>query len=88
MACPPSRPESGVWPDHIEQGVSGLLVEPEDPAGLAAALVAVIQDPDLRHHSADGALRGAGRFDAAAAVRRQESVYLALLGELATSETG
>lgn len=34
--------------DVIEDGVTGLLVEPGDPAGLADALRAVIADADLR----------------------------------------
>jgi glycosyltransferase involved in cell wall biosynthesis len=80
LGVPTVATRVGGLADHIEQGVSGLLVDPEDPAALAAALVAVIQDPDVRRRLAEGALRGAGRFDAAAAVRRQESVYLALLG--------
>ena len=34
--------------DLIEHGSNGLLVDPEDSAGLAKALATLIQDPDLR----------------------------------------
>jgi len=35
-------------PEAVEDGASGLLVEPEDAAGLAAALLALIRDPARR----------------------------------------
>lgn len=36
----------GGLPDLVEDGVNGLLVEPQDPAALAAALVTVLRDPE------------------------------------------
>src|SRR5690606_26356994 len=42
-----STPISGV-PELIEDGRTGLLVPPQDPAALAAALARLIGDPKLR----------------------------------------
>ena len=35
-------------PEMIEEGESGSLVDPSDPAGLAGALLPLIRDPALR----------------------------------------
>jgi glycosyltransferase involved in cell wall biosynthesis len=37
----------GGIPEIIEDGVSGLLVPPRDPAALAAALIRLLEDPEL-----------------------------------------
>ena len=39
---------SGPGPEVVEHGVSGLLVDPHDPAAIADALVAVLTDADRR----------------------------------------
>jgi phosphatidylinositol alpha-1,6-mannosyltransferase len=39
---------AGGVPDAVSEGVSGLLVEPGDPAGLARALVELLSDPARR----------------------------------------
>lgn len=46
--------------DHVQHGVSGLLVEPDDPHALAASITAVCRDPELLHTLAAGAA-AAGR---------------------------
>ena len=38
----------GGLPEVVEDGGSGLLVAPEDPAGLAGALIALAGDHDRR----------------------------------------
>jgi glycosyltransferase involved in cell wall biosynthesis len=38
----------GGIPEVIEDGVNGLLVRPDDPTGLAAAIARLLGDPDLR----------------------------------------
>jgi glycosyltransferase involved in cell wall biosynthesis len=38
----------GGLPDLVEEGVTGLLVEPQDPAGLAAAIATLLADPQRR----------------------------------------
>ena len=49
---------AGSIPNLVDDGVSGLLVPPEDPRALAAALVRVLSDRELAERLADGA-RGA-----------------------------
>ncbi len=39
---------SGALPEFVREGETGLLVEPEDPASLAAAIAALAGDPELR----------------------------------------
>jgi glycosyltransferase involved in cell wall biosynthesis len=63
--------------DHVGAD-SGVLVPPDDPPALAAALARVLADPQLRARLADGATLAAREFDASSAVARQEAVYAAL----------
>src|SRR5204863_2511233 len=49
---------AGSIPDLVEDGVSGLLVDPDDPAALADALVRVLSNRALAEQLSDGA-RGA-----------------------------
>ena len=81
LACISTR-VSGV-PELIEDGVTGILVEPRDVAALAGALSRLIADPGLRQRLGDagferttvafsmqaGADRLAGRFAASVAPR-------------------
>jgi glycosyltransferase involved in cell wall biosynthesis len=46
---------AGSIPDLVEDGVSGLLVSPEDPAALADALVRVLSDRTLAERLGEGA---------------------------------
>jgi len=39
----------GALPDYVEDGATGLLVPPADAPALAAAIVRLLQDDDLRH---------------------------------------
>ncbi len=68
----------GGLPDAVVDGESGLLVAPEDPERLADALGTVIDDTGLRGRLAAGAAVAGDRFDARAAIRRQEAVYAKL----------
>ena len=67
---------SGGVPDAVDDGVSGLLVGPDDPAALAAGLTRVLSDESLRRWLSCGARARAARsgWDATAAaiVRRLE----------------
>jgi phosphatidylinositol alpha-1,6-mannosyltransferase len=38
---------AGGIPDAVEDGVSGLLVDPEDPGEVASAVTRILEDPDL-----------------------------------------
>lgn len=65
---------SGGVPDAVDDGVSGLLVPPDDPAALAAALTRVLTDDALRRWLACGARARAERsgWDVAAdAIQRR-----------------
>jgi glycosyltransferase involved in cell wall biosynthesis len=46
---------AGSIPDLVEDGVAGLLVPPDDPAQLAAALARVLSDRQLAERLGDGA---------------------------------
>lgn len=62
--CPVVASRTGGIPELIEDGESGLLVEPGDPGALAAALNRLLASPELRHRLAAGARRRAEeRFD-------------------------
>jgi len=65
----------GGLPDVIEDGRSGLLVDPEDPGALARAILALAADEDLRAKLARRALELAWQFDSQGPVRRLEAVY-------------
>ena len=50
---------AGGIPDIVADGVSGVLVPPEDPVALADALVRVLSDAELQRRLAEGARAGA-----------------------------
>ncbi len=60
----------------LEHDVSGLLVEPQDPPALAAAVLAAARDAGLRHRLGE---RGRARLEAAFSfevrMRREEAFY-------------
>jgi glycosyltransferase involved in cell wall biosynthesis len=70
----------GGIPEVVTDGHDGLLVDPGDPAGLAAALVALLDDPRRREELGRNAAERAGQFDLTTAVRRIERVYDEALG--------
>lgn len=60
-------------PEFVEQGLSGRLVPPGDPAALAAALERLARDPEERRRLGDGArLRLQNDFTSAAGFNRIE----------------
>ncbi len=66
-------------PEAIEDGVNGLLVEPDAPAQLADACLRLLADPALRARFAEAARqRAADRFG----IERQRDAYLAIYREL------
>jgi glycosyltransferase involved in cell wall biosynthesis len=69
----------GGVPDLIDDGMHGLLVEPRDPDGLAAAVAALLRDRDRAAQLGSRARERRRRvFDLDVTVRALESLYLEL----------
>jgi glycosyltransferase involved in cell wall biosynthesis len=73
--------------DMIADGENGLLVPPGDEGKLAAAMVRLLTDTDLRARLAAGAREGVRRFTASAVAERLEAVY-ARVAPLESSTSG
>jgi glycosyltransferase involved in cell wall biosynthesis len=72
----------GGIPAMVQEGISGYLVPPEDPAALATALVKVVRDPALRNSMGRASYQlFTQRYHASAMAERVESVYRLALGE-------
>jgi glycosyltransferase involved in cell wall biosynthesis len=72
----------GGLPDIIEDGVTGRLVPPHDPAQLAAAILDVLHDPEHAQEMARVAQeRGRQRFDAKMLTREVFDHYHALVSD-------
>ncbi|GIW02963.1 glycosyltransferase family 4 protein [Roseiflexus sp.] len=67
----------GGFPEVIDEGRTGLLVPPRDPAALAAAVRALLDDPARRRAMAAAAPEWAAQFAWSAVVDRIEAVYVA-----------
>lgn len=65
----------GGVPEVFDDGVEGLLVSPQDPPALAAALGKLYDDSDLRSEMGIAAVERARQFDIRRAVRRTEQIY-------------
>jgi len=62
--------EGGAVPEVVEAGVSGLLVEPDDDAGVSDALTRVLTDRDLRVSLSQAGLARVRRYDAPIVARQ------------------
>ncbi len=72
----------GGIPEVIVDGVHGLLVEPDNPSALIAAMKRLATDPGLRHELAcAAAARVASEFTAARVAREVTRVYEAILSQ-------
>lgn len=66
-------------PEIVDDPATGLLVEPHDVGGLAAALARVLDDPALRARmGAEALIRSRADYTWAANARRMEDVYAAV----------
>ena len=63
--------------------VNGLLVSPDSIAGMAAALLRLATDADLRRHLGEGAYRTSRQYDAYAIAER----WVGIFGEARTART-
>jgi glycosyltransferase involved in cell wall biosynthesis len=71
----------GAIPDAVMDGETGLLVPPRDPDRLAAALDALLRDPERAHRMGEaGRERARTHFSAQAALSALEGLYQELAG--------
>jgi glycosyltransferase involved in cell wall biosynthesis len=73
---------SGGIVDLVDDGVTGLLVAPRDPARLSAALATVVNDREAAAAMGRAALKRVRSFTASAVVGRVEGVYERLMAGL------
>jgi glycosyltransferase involved in cell wall biosynthesis len=67
-------------PELVQDGVTGLLVEPDDPVSLAGALERLLADPELRERLGEAGRRlVAARFDLEANTRLLAGLFRPLL---------
>jgi glycosyltransferase involved in cell wall biosynthesis len=65
----------GGLPDQVTNRRTGLVVDPQDPEGLATALVSLLLAPDEARQLGEAGRAYAARFPHAALVDRMEEVY-------------
>jgi glycosyltransferase involved in cell wall biosynthesis len=70
----------GALPELLHDGESALLVPPESPGDLAAALVRLLGDPTLRERLARGGRRIAEEHSWPAVAERTEAAFARLVG--------
>jgi len=71
---------TGGTPEAIEDGVSGVLVPPNDPTAMADAIAALLRSPDLRRSlGAQAERRIRERFSIRANVEATQAIYEELL---------
>jgi len=66
---------AGGLPDQVIHRRTGLVVDPDDPEALAAALVSLLLAPDEARQLGEAGRAQAARFPHAALVDRMEEVY-------------
>lgn len=88
MGIPIVATDSGGTPEIVEDGVTGLLVPPRDPAALAAALERLANDPVLRRRmGAAGRARAKALFPIARNARETMRIYDRILRRAAPRDT-
>jgi glycosyltransferase involved in cell wall biosynthesis len=65
----------------LEDGVTGILVEPRQPEALAQGLLRGLRDPELRARLSEAARRESSRYDIGACVARMQALYDEVLAE-------
>jgi glycosyltransferase involved in cell wall biosynthesis len=75
LGLPTVATSVGGVPEVATDGEDALVVPPDDPGALAAALAKLATDPDLRRRLGERAAATAERFSMAETVRRTEAVY-------------
>ena len=81
--CPAVATNVGGVAEVLKQGEMGTLVPPEDPAALAEAIAAYLDDPERARHIADQAQAYADEnYGMQTMIRRWERVYIQELGRI------
>jgi N-acetyl-alpha-D-glucosaminyl L-malate synthase BshA len=81
FGCPSVATRVGGIPEVVEDGVSGILVDPGNPDALARALEALISDPKRRISLGEaGRRRAEALFSAGVIVPRYEALYRRVCG--------
>ena len=78
MACgiPVVATRVGATDELVRDGVTGILVPPEDPTAMATSIARLLDDADLRSACGEAARKDAvGRFDLTALAKRHASAY-------------
>lgn len=70
----------GAWPEMLSDGESALVVPPDSPTELAAAVARALRDPALRSRLADGGRRVAEAHSWPAVANQTERAFGDLLG--------
>lgn len=79
----------GGVPDIVAEGETGLLVPPRDPAGLAAGIAQLLDDPRLASRMGEaGRRRRREEFDLADTVRDIEELYEELYARAGAADAG
>ncbi len=66
---------AGAIPEVVEDGISGMLVEPDDPAALAGAVNRILRDETLRERLSQGALKRVKHLSARNSAQHSVEVY-------------
>jgi N-acetyl-alpha-D-glucosaminyl L-malate synthase BshA len=91
MACGvvPVVTDRGGARDFIEDGINGFLRDPDDIAGMADAVLGILQDPAAREQMAEDAQRDAsGDFGVSCVLKQYLDLYDRILGGGRGQETG
>ncbi|MFH1618635.1 MAG: glycosyltransferase family 4 protein, partial [bacterium] len=72
---PIAATKAGGIPEVVENGVSGLLVPPRDPAALAEAVTSILSGNGLSKKLTEGGLRRMEMFSSAAMAVKTEELY-------------
>ena len=80
LGLPVVGTDTGGIPEAVLNGVNGLLVPPRDPGRLAAAILALAGDPELRRELGEKARETVGEFSIENTVNRTLDLYVKVTG--------